>query len=236
MQEVVEYEKLLPCQFMERLEQAPLVYIPVGALEWHCEHLAIGNDAIKMHHICCEAARQSGGIVFPPLHFGIPFMVPFGEKYKASANMPMTPEFMRNLLFPTLEGLERVGFKAAILTTGHTCEEQRALLAEIACEYQGQMHVYGTNDMEFGDEMDFNGDHAAKWETSILWQIHPELVDIYKLPKDTSMPLEGVYGDDPRLHATRELGAQIVAVLARDYAELGRKLLAGEITVNAKGQ
>ena len=75
MHEVVEYQCLLPCQFEERITKFPLAYVPVGSLEWHGEHMALGNDAIKMHALCCEAARQGGGIVFPPLFDGIPNMV-----------------------------------------------------------------------------------------------------------------------------------------------------------------
>ena len=64
MLDTVEYEKLLPYQFEERMQACPLVYVPVGALEWHGEHLALGNDALKMHGLCCEAARIGGGIVY----------------------------------------------------------------------------------------------------------------------------------------------------------------------------
>ncbi len=71
----------------------------------------------------------------------------------------------------------------------------------------------------------FTSDHAAKWETSILWRLRPEWVDIYKLPKDTAAPLEGVGGDDPRLHASRDLGRAAVDAIARDLSSLGASLL-----------
>jgi hypothetical protein len=80
--------------------------------------------------------------------------------------------------------------------------------------------------MEWANDLDFTSDHAAKWETSILWYLYPELVDIYRLPKDTGVPLEGVGGDDPRLHASRELGKTAVQAIARDLSWLGVRLLA----------
>jgi hypothetical protein len=43
MQSVVEYEHLLPYQFAARIEAPPLVYVPVGFLEWHGEHMALDN-------------------------------------------------------------------------------------------------------------------------------------------------------------------------------------------------
>lgn len=225
MQPVVEYEHLLPYQFAARIEDHPLVYVPVGSLEWHGEHMALGNDAIKMHALCCEAARLGGGIVFPPVYYGIPYMVDYGQAYAHDANLPMTREFLRNHLDVTLHALETVGFRAAILATGHTCREQRDLMREIARDYTGAMNVYGTDDMEWANDLDFNSDHAAKWETSILWYLRPELVDVYRLPRDTGVPLEGVGGEDPRVHASRELGRLAVAAISRDLCALGARLL-----------
>ena len=226
MEHTVAYEHLLPYQFEQRMKGCPLGYVPVGSLEWHGEHLALGNDAIKIHALCCEAARQGGGIVFPPIYYGIPFMVDYGARYHFKANLPVTEAFLRGLLTTTLERLEKVGFKAAILISGHTCTEQRDLMRDIAGSYQGAMAVYGTDDMEWADNIDFHSDHAAKWETSILWYVRPELVDIYRLPRDTTVELEGVYGDDPRIHASRDLGRQAVEAIAGDLAQLGERLLA----------
>ena len=60
MEAKVEYDKLLPYEFEGRLNARPAVYVPVGSLEWHGEHPALGNDALKMHALCCEAARVGG--------------------------------------------------------------------------------------------------------------------------------------------------------------------------------
>jgi creatinine amidohydrolase len=228
MQAIVEYEHLLPYQFAERIEAHPLVYVPVGSLDWHGEHMALGNDAIKMHALCCEAARLGGGIVFPPVYYGIPYVVDYGRAYAHDANLVMTAEFLRTHLEATLHGLEKVGFQAAILATGHTCREQCDLMREIARDYTGAMNVYGTDDMEWANDLDFNSDHAAKWETSILWYLRPELVDVYRLPRDTGVPLEGVGGEDPRVHASRELGRLAVAAIARDLSALAARLLSPE--------
>ena len=141
MEEVVRYEYLLPYQFEQRMNECPLAFVPVGSLEWHGEHLALGNDAIKMHALCCEAARRGGGIVFPPLFYGIPYMVAFGAKYEHDANLPVTEGFLRVVLSTTLTGLERVGFRAAILATGHTCRQQCSLMRQIARDYSGHMRV-----------------------------------------------------------------------------------------------
>jgi creatinine amidohydrolase len=225
MEEIVQYELLLPFEFEKRIAEFPLIYLPIGSLEFHGEHLALGNDSIKMHAICCEAARLGGGIVFPPIYYGIPFMVDYGSRYHFKANLPVTEEFLTHVLNTTLIGLEKIGFRIAILATGHTPDEESALVREIARVYTGKMKVYGTDDMEWGTDANYNGgDHAAKWETSILWYVRPELVDIYRLPRNTTLPLEGIYGEDPRVFASRDLGKKAVQAISIDLAALGKRL------------
>jgi len=225
MEETVEYELLLPFEFEARMTACPLAYVALGALEWHGEHMAVGNDTLKAHAMCCEAARRGGGIVFPPLYYGIPEMVKFGQAYRYSANFPVSEPFLFGLLTTTLQGLEQAGFKAAILITGHTPDEQSALVRKVAQAYTGQMKVYGTDDMEWANDLDYTSDHAAHWETSVLWYVRPDLVDIHRLPKDPSQKLEGIYGKDPRQYASRELGKQALLAVARDLAALGKRLL-----------
>ena len=53
------------------------------------------------------------------------------------------------------------------------------------------------------------GDHAAKWETSIMRTLRPELVDISVLPEDRSIPLIGVHGEDPRADDLEEFGKKV---------------------------
>jgi len=228
MEDRVEYEQLLPYQFAQRLAEAPLCYVPIGSLEWHGEHMAVGNDAIKMHGLCCEAARISGGVVFPPLFFGIRGMTEFPPPYDHSANQPYPESFVYELLMQVLQRLEEVGFLAAIVVTGHTCGEQRALVRRVADDWTGQgrrLRVLGTDDASQGNAMGHTSDHAAKWETSILMALRPELVEIERLPRDYEVAPQGVFGDDPRLHASAELGRQAVAAIAA-LARLGRELLA----------
>jgi creatinine amidohydrolase len=227
MEEKVAYERLLPYEFAERIGACPLVYVPVGSLEWHGEQLALGNDAIKMHGLCLEAARLGGGIVYPPIYYCMPGLTDGDlSKYKHNPTFYGEPEVLKTLLLSTLAGLEKVGFKAAVLTTGHTPREQIAMMKEVAAAYDGDMRVAGTCDAEQADEIEFTSDHAAMWETSILWHLRPELVDITRLERDPDVKPFNVFGKDPRFHASPGLGRKSVAVIARDLAALGSRLLA----------
>ncbi len=225
---VVDWSDLLPYQFAARLEEFPFLYVPIGSLEWHGEHLAIGNDAIKMANLCRMAAQRSGGIVFPPIFFGIPGFADFDPKYEHDGGLRASPELLRAILLEVCRKAEEVGFRAAMLVTGHTCGEQIQLVKQVAAEYNagpGRLHVIGSNDMEFGDAMNYTSDHAAHWETSILWYVRPDLVDLSRLDRDPDTPLHHVFGKDPRLYASRELGERVANVIADDMAALAAKTL-----------
>jgi len=224
--EKVQYERLLPHEFEARITACPVVYVPVGSLEWHGEHLALGNDALKMHALCCEAARQGGGVVYPPIYYCIPGLCNADpSRYTHDSTFYGDPEVLRTLLLSTLGVLERVGFRVAILTTGHTPREQIQMMKDVAAAYDGAMKVHGTCDMEFGKEIEFTSDHAAMWETSLLWHLEPGLVDITQLSRDLATKPFNVYGRDPRTEASPGLGARAARIIARDMAALAAELL-----------
>ena len=53
------YEWLRPGQLRQRRDQCPLVFVPVGPLEYHGPHLPLGVDAInctQVAHACLPQA------------------------------------------------------------------------------------------------------------------------------------------------------------------------------------
>ena len=54
--EKVRYEEMLPHEIVARRERFPAAFIGLGGLEWHGEHLGVGNDALKAEKLCELAA------------------------------------------------------------------------------------------------------------------------------------------------------------------------------------
>jgi len=69
--ENVQWEMMMPFEFRKAVKKLPVVFLPLGTVEWHGEHNALGLDAIKAHALCIHAARNSGGVVHPPLYGGM---------------------------------------------------------------------------------------------------------------------------------------------------------------------
>src|SRR5512136_2909050 len=84
----IRFERALPWQVREAIANVPLAYVPLGALEWHGEHAALGLDGIKAQTICEQAARRTGGVLFPVVQWGAFHTMPF----------PFTPCYSRRAM------------------------------------------------------------------------------------------------------------------------------------------
>ena len=52
MSQRYKYEEMLPLEFEEAVRQMPVFFVPTGLLEWHGDHLPLGQDALKAYGIC----------------------------------------------------------------------------------------------------------------------------------------------------------------------------------------
>ena len=138
--EKVRYEEMLPHEIVARLERFPAAFIGLGGLEWHGEHLAVGNDALKAEKLCELAAARSGGFAFPTLWYGEPRVASlmevdhdadsaikknmgFREDKFSTSYFGNTPEeqvdFYRRLLHHVLVQMNTLEMKAVCLLCGH---------------------------------------------------------------------------------------------------------------------
>ena len=64
------FERLLPNQIAAEMARCPLIFLPVGPLEWHGPHLPLGTDALIAYQVALRVANQVGGVVLPALYCG----------------------------------------------------------------------------------------------------------------------------------------------------------------------
>ena len=220
MSKKVRYEELFPHEMEEIMSRRPIAYLPFGTLEWHGLHLALGNDAVKAHELCLRVAQKTGGVVVPATYWAIGGMPhPWTTR--------LDEELIERLFHAIFEQIAHVGFKVAVAITGHYGFEQYYALKKAARDfmYKSNFLVAAMPEYEVAIEKGYKGDHAAKWETSILWALRPELVDMSRLSKNLSEPLEGVGGEDPRVHASRELGEEVVSHMVDRLSGIAVRLL-----------
>jgi creatinine amidohydrolase len=219
----VEYDKMFVKDLKQVLAEKPVAYLAIGTPEMHGEHLTFGQDAIKAHELCKRMAEKGGGAVQPALHVGL--QIPMGFNF---GNIYFSPGLCRSLYQEYMQELARVGFRVIVAITGHYPNCQVGVVkhaAADAMEVTGAW-VVGLPEYELAFDLEYSGDHAGKWETSLYWHLRPDLVCMDNLPKDLNTRLIAAGPEDPRVHASQELGETVSTAIIDRMVEFVGKLLA----------
>lgn len=204
-----QIERLRPHQIKEAREKADIAFLPLGTLEWHGVHNPIGVDMIKAHHICCVAAEKlGGGVVFPPVIWGVPresfdvgtsagieknvaeILGTEEEVVKGSVShggMDMQEQWMfyQRLIRMSLEQIAGFGFKSIYIVTGH--QPLVHFVKSVSVAFCRQMKMLGRAvTIDYGGEFEaaeLSGDHGGRWETSIMMGVDPDMVDLSEIEK-----------------------------------------------------
>lgn len=212
----VRAEYLSYLQIENRLSQASIVYIPLGAFEFHGPHLPTGLDGLTAHGLCAHAAARTGGVVLPTI-----YQATGGEhsSYPWTLMIPDGEALASNLL-SILNRLEEMSVERAVVLTGHFATEQIELLkriAEIWTQDSKKTLKLSALSIDENTRAPVRPDHAGVFESLLLSSLHPNLVRIEKLPSveefpsvdpagnafgahrhDSSHVLWGIFGPDPR--------------------------------------
>lgn len=214
----VRYEELQLDGIGKAIRDCPIVYLATGPMEAHGPHGPVGLDALKVHEICVRIARQHGGVAYPPLFVGqqacaLPY----------AGNVYIKPETARALYRDLLICLERTGFQVIVLMAGHYPEG--GLIREVAADFMvnGMTPVLALCEKDAAWDV-MSGDHAGKWETSLMLELHPGLMDMSKLAPDRSVKPPAMLGSDAR-DADRAEGARAVETIVKRVGKLACHLL-----------
>ncbi len=272
--EKVRYHEMLPHEIVARRREFPVAFLPLGVLEYHGEHLAVGLDGLKSEKLCDLAAQRSGGFSFPPLWYGEPRVrrivefdhgkppdeIPpavkdvrskmgfqdrkFGADYFGTTPDDQVDLFQR-LLYQVLVQMNTLEMRAVCLVCGHyplsdfaqpVVERFNSAFGDTQAfagkdnhwtpasedTGAGRAEAWGTT---FHWSGDVGGDHAAKWETSYLWYLRPDCVDLGVYRGRETEELPGVMGADPRKEASIEVGRRGCELIVEGLIAKARELL-----------
>ena len=176
--EVKRYERLRPDQLAECLQEAPIVFWPLGLLEHHGWHLPVGFDGLKAEQMCIRIAENTGGVLLPVMWWGADgghgdfLWTHYQSRGAATA-----------ILKKTLEQLVRFGFRVFVLLAGHYPWQGvlESVLPAFAEDHPDLLFLWGTEMSIAAPATQLSGDHAAQEETSYGLALFPELVDLNAL-------------------------------------------------------
>lgn len=236
MEPEVRYQMLRPAQIVARRMECPVAYVPIGTLEWHGIHNAVGADTLQAEGLATLCAQRGGGLAFPPLYYGESRVEALMEANASdreliAEGMELSPDnFLpermpfsateqalnyHKLLLHLLAEVESLGFEVGVLVAGHypLIDHANAAVAQFNQRAYGNPHrmlAWALVDYQLVRDTYVNaGDHAGGWETSHMMALHPQTVDIGLLPPKGER-LVGVGGRMAPQDASAEFGQEIL--------------------------
>jgi creatinine amidohydrolase len=234
----VQWELMFPDELEKRFQACPLVYFTYGLCEPHGPQNALGLDEVKAHAIACRAAQTNGGIVAPPDYWHIHEIGGYAIWADETVGRPprnwttAMPPWMhfKNVLYH-IRTADALGFRAALLLTGHygpNWEDLKELVRLVQPFVGTRLYAlpeFESNYKGFSGDGTETGDHAGKVETSLLWALRPECVDVSRFPEEYKPGHVFAMGEDAP-QASRRVGERMVADEVEWLDQKGRELLA----------
>jgi creatinine amidohydrolase len=197
----LRFERLRPSEIVAEMEQRPLVYLPLGPLEWHAPHLPLGTDPLIAQAVALRVAARVGGVVLPTFFWGsererqpqqlrsLGFQ---GDEWIVGMDFPANSlkslycreEFLALLVREVLELLVRQGYRLIVIVNGHGASNHLAVLDRLSAEYTARGPARVLTIFAWAEEeQDAPGvGHATAGETSRIMALYPETVDLSALP------------------------------------------------------
>ena len=221
LQHEVRLERMRPEQIEAAKAQRPAIYVACGSVEWHGYHNPVGLDTLKAHEQLVGLAGRLGGLVYPPIFLGAG-----GGHTRWPSSFMVAAEPMIRIVADLLHGFERDGYRKAILLSGHYPNQREYMLPAVAL-YRDEGGAMDILSLIENQAPGVAGDHAAKYETSFMLYLCPELVDMGRLrvgrQDDIAAadqvvnwmgeayeghPCYGLVGIDPRAYASAQVGQE----------------------------
>ena len=247
----VRWERMFPDQLEAAFDACPVAWFSYGLCEPHGPHNALGLDTLKAHALCRAAALAHGGIVAPPDYWHVHEVGPYaswgaaqiGEARPWLTAVPPHVHF-KNLCYH-VRAADALGFHAAVLITGHYGPNYHDLTTLLdLLQPHVAVRLRGLPDFAVnpgfapspapgtGTGRDTNTvkDHAGRVETSQLWALEPDCVDVSRLPDAApgSETVKGpLYAMGKDAHeADRRVGERMVRDQVNSLGKIAAELLA----------
>ena len=151
----VRFELLRPSEILAEKERFPVVFQPLGPLEWHGPHLPYGTDPLHAENVAQRTAEAIGGVVMPTLYWGSErerapeYLKVLGFRGDESDQWIVGMDFPANSM-KSLYSMEDVfalvmrarleliidqGYKLIVLVNGHGATNHLLTLDRLAKEY-----------------------------------------------------------------------------------------------------
>ncbi len=220
MENECRYPLLSPSELAARLERKAILYLPIGSLEWHNEHLPLGTDTFHAIELALRLCAEIGGAVLPAFWWNT------GGCHDHASTYHMPETLYRATLENVCRGLAPIPAKLLVLVNGHGGSFQQESPAAVARELNGSgfpIRVLVADPYGLGQSSPCKIDHADTGETSLALELIPQLVRMEReIGPDLFSKKKPFAGGRPTRDGGRALWqayfADAKALIEREYA------------------
>lgn len=174
----MRYELMLPHQIRTAIAEGWPAVLPLGVLEYHGEHMAVGMDTLAVIKTLDIVEREIDLVILPPFYYGAASYAVAGPEGNGSVQVEgraLAP-FAEDLFFSLL----RIGFRNIHAIIHHQTENFSAgMPTDLAFKTAGRQAIFRFLEREhgegwWGDEASANyyADHAAGANPFNWVQVH----------------------------------------------------------------
>ena len=240
----VLWEYMTPVTFRRRIDAVPVVYLPMGTLEWHGWHNPLGTDGLEFRALMVDLANTVGGVVMPMLFLGPDIAKQDEDKmYYGMDTYASSPprqldgsaywindDLFHAVMEQIIANVARQGVKILMLQ-GHGPSQNWVWKngPAMSKKYDIEILILGGSQVDSlkDPSVKIGYDHAGSYETSLMMHYYPTMVHLGECDNHSDEPLLAVAGADPRFHASREQGKIIADIEKAKAVEVLNKLLSG---------
>lgn len=206
------WETMKPGDLEEAIRTVPVAYLMVSPLEWHGDAMAFGTDPAVGTEIAEIAWHSTGGVLIPTLYIGSETEYKdwtsegltsyWGMEWVTREHNPGSLYISNNtfelVIRDMLYSIEKQGFKACVIVSGHGATEYIRILKEFEkrsadCPMRVIYSDLVGNDRPEEAEFPGSGDHADFAEASVLGAVDSTMIDLSIFGKSLRDQKIGLY-------------------------------------------
>ncbi|NJN19327.1 MAG: creatininase family protein [Oscillochloris sp.] len=214
------YSELRPEQLVELRRQAPVAYVPWGALDWHGSHLPLGASGTIAEAIAERSARRTGGVLLPTGWWSA------GGR-SSPGSLPMPVAHVSAAWDALFAGLARNEWRVVVIVNGvyHPAHDLALMDAAEDAIRRYNLLVLAVPPLAMVDEEML--DRGGIWETSLLTALRPDQVNSDAIgPEPFNPAAHGILGRDPRGTASASIGTSTITLAVERLSSAVGQLLA----------
>lgn len=146
----MRYELMLPHQIATAIDKGWPVVLPLGVLEYHGRHLAVGMDTLAVTRILDRLESEIDMVILPPFYYGASSYAVAGPEKKGSVHVDgeKLATFAKSLFL----GLLRVGFRNIHFFIHHQTENfAQGMPTDLSFKFGARQAIFEFLEKERGE-------------------------------------------------------------------------------------